>query len=130
MAPHHNEDLLLGHASVPREGLLAGEDHLAPEADPDRPGRPTEFCLDVLVPVQRVQRAVEQIRTTDLLITSDRSGVAGGFRNLQDPHSEAGFSSALCCVLHRIAFRWYQSGVRISRLAHIESLGPYLQASR
>ena len=45
MAPHHNEDLLLGHASVPREGLLAGEDHLAPEADPDRPCRPTEVLL-------------------------------------------------------------------------------------
>ena len=37
-APHHNEDLLLGHVGVPREGLLAREDHLAPEADRDRAG--------------------------------------------------------------------------------------------
>src|SRR5687767_10472769 len=44
-APHHDEDLLLGHVGVPREGLLAGGDHLAPEADRGRAGRPTEVLL-------------------------------------------------------------------------------------
>jgi hypothetical protein len=38
-APHHNEDLLLGHVGVAREGLLAGRNHLAPEADRGRAGR-------------------------------------------------------------------------------------------
>jgi hypothetical protein len=30
------------------------------------------FCLDVLVPVHRVQRADERTRTADLLITSEK----------------------------------------------------------
>ena len=33
-APHRNEDLLLGHVDVAREGLLAGRNHLASEAEP------------------------------------------------------------------------------------------------
>jgi hypothetical protein len=37
-------------------------------------GKSRLFRLDFLVPVQRVQRADEQTRTADLLITSDRSG--------------------------------------------------------
>jgi hypothetical protein len=44
------------------------------------------FCLDVLVPVQRVQRAEERTRTADLLITSVRSAVAECCTGLQFPH--------------------------------------------
>jgi hypothetical protein len=47
-----------------------------------------------------------------LLITSDRSYVAGVCTGLQIPHIEAGFYSPVCCVLHRTAFsvvsEWYQ----------------------
>jgi hypothetical protein len=45
------------------------------------------FCLDVLVPLQRVQRADERTRTADLLITSDNSCVAGVCTSLQIPHA-------------------------------------------
>src|SRR5919107_2173462 len=73
------------------------------------------FCLDVLVSVQRVQRADERTRTADLLITSDHSGVAGGCRGLQIPLSQ-GFSFlcfALGCTVLRS--RWYQNGINITR---------------
>jgi hypothetical protein len=49
-------------------------------------GKSRLFCLEVLVPVHRVQRADEPTRTADLLITSDNSRVAGVCRGLQIPH--------------------------------------------
>src|SRR5215218_5921893 len=49
-------------------------------------GNSGPFCLDVLVSVQRVQRADERTRTAYLLVTSDRSGVAGVCKGLQIPH--------------------------------------------
>jgi hypothetical protein len=70
-------------------------------------------------------RADERTRTADLLITSDRSGVAGACRGLQIPHIYAVFSSLACCALHRIAFpvvsEWYQRHPCISRniLIHV-----------
>ncbi len=50
------------------------------------------------------KRADERTRTADLLITSDRSGVAGTCTGLQIPHFQRGFLSPGCPVLHRIAF--------------------------
>ena len=49
-------------------------------------GKSRVFCLDVLVPVHRVQRADERTRTAFLLITSDNSAAAGVCPNLQNPH--------------------------------------------
>jgi hypothetical protein len=49
-------------------------------------GKSRLFCLDVLVPVHRVQRADERTRTADLLIRSDQSGVAGVCAGLQFPY--------------------------------------------
>jgi hypothetical protein len=43
-------------------------------------GKSRLFCLDFLVPVHGVQRADERTRTAFLLITSDRSCVAGVVR--------------------------------------------------
>jgi hypothetical protein len=47
------------------------------------------FCLDVLAPVQRVQRAEERTRTAFLLITSVRSVVAEHCTGLQTTHNYA-----------------------------------------
>jgi hypothetical protein len=63
------------------------------------------FCLDVLVSVQRVQRAEERTRTAFLLITSVRSVVAGRCSELQIPHRQRVFCSLPCSLLHGIARR-------------------------
>ena len=64
-----------------------------------------------------LDKPLEESRRADsnrlpLIITSDRSGVAGGCTDLQIPHIYAAFSAPVCCVLHRIAFpmvsEWYQ----------------------
>jgi hypothetical protein len=61
------------------------------------------------------KRADERTRTADLLITSDRSRVAGVCTGLQIPHFYRVFLSLLCPVLHRIALpvvsEWYQEHV-------------------
>ena len=50
------------------------------------------------------KRADERTRTADLLITSDKSCVAGVCTSLQISHIQADFLSLLCPVLHRMAF--------------------------
>jgi hypothetical protein len=54
--------------------------------------------------LSRLKRTDERTRTADLLITSDRSRVAGVCRQLQNSHSYADFSASGCPMLHRIAF--------------------------
>ena len=52
-APHHNEDLLLGHVGGPREGLLAGRNHLAPEVERGRAGLLLGWLVAFLLRRQR-----------------------------------------------------------------------------
>src|SRR5215216_6834993 len=71
------------------------------------------FRLDVLVPVQRVQRAEERTRTADLIslrvITQALQGCAGNCKcRIDKPF--ALLRLALCCTVPRS--RWYQSGIR------------------
>jgi hypothetical protein len=69
----------------------------------DEVGKSRLFCLEVLVPVHRVRRADKRTRTDFLLITSDRSGVAGVCTGLQIPHKQRVFCSLDCPPLQGIA---------------------------
>ena len=72
------------------------------------------FCLDVLVPVQRVQRADGRTRTLTCslrVITQALQGVAQECKSrISKPFSI--LRVAACCTV--LCSRWYQSGIRRS----------------
>jgi hypothetical protein len=65
--------------------------------------------------------------TADLLTTSDRSGVAGSCRRLQNPHSQAASSATACPVLHRIALpvvsEWCQKSLGYTSPGTLRPMG-------
>ena len=76
-----------------------------------RSRRSSELCLMWFSNLSKKLRADERTRTADLLITSDRSCVAGVCLGLQIPISRRLFLHwvAECCTVLRS--RWYQSGI-------------------
>jgi hypothetical protein len=70
----------------------------------------------------RLERTDERTRTADLLITSDRSAVAGVCSGLQIPHIYAVFLSLICSVLHRIAVQPTRRRIRRARPGYQQPL--------